>query len=524
MVQVWPHRLFRMFRQNAKRWSVAGLIYLVAVSILWHPVLICGPWTSSAHAQTSDLNLPRLGDVENDEFSPASERRVGQAILQNLMRAGVVLEDAELTQWINDFAAPLTRTRQAQGYSFTLFLIRDRSINAFAMPGGYIGVHTGLIEAAASEAELATVLGHEIGHVTQRHLARQFSKQNQSVPILVASTLLAILAAKNNPNAAVGLLQLGEATAMSNLLRFSRDAEREADRVGLEILSEAGFNPLASVSFFNKLQSANRVYDGNAPDYLRSHPLTSERISDMQLRTLSMKAKIRPDSLEFDLVKARLRAQADGTREGAQSGLTYFQSQLSTQPKAGQAQEIAVNWYGQAIAQSQLLDFPKASQALDRAAAVLPPRHSMILRERIRLASQSKTIPQLLELTASARKEYPNKREFMLARVEALMQAALWSEATLEVEGLLQERRSDAELWRLASEIYANTNQPPYAHRAAGERLALQASWKPAIEQMMTAQRTIKGDFILAAIVDAKIKEFKQEFEREKNDPMFAKR
>jgi beta-barrel assembly-enhancing protease len=520
MIQAWAHRSLQLLQRKSRR----GLMWGLAFCVLWQPFLMHEGFVGSAHAQTSDLNLPRLGDVENDEFSPASERRVGQAILQNLMRAGVVLEDAELTQWINDFTAPLTRTRQAQGYSFTLFLIRDRSINAFAMPGGYIGVHTGLIEAASSEAELATVLGHEIGHVTQRHLARQFSKQNQSVPILVASTLLAILAAKSNPNAAVGLLQLGEATAMSNILRFSRDAEREADRVGLEILSEAGFNPLASVSFFNKLQAANRVYEGNAPEYLRSHPLTTERISDMQLRTLSMKAKIRPDSLEFSLVKARLRAQADGTREGAQTGLTFFQSQLAGQPKAGEAQEIAVNWYGQAVAHAQLLDFSKAAQALDKAAGGLPPRHSMILRERIRLASQSNDIPRLLELTASARKEYPNKREFTLARVEALMQAAQWKEATAEVEGLLQDRRSDAELWRLASEIYSKTDQPALAHRAAGERFALQAAWQPAIDQMMTAQRTIKGDFVLAAIVDSKIREFRQEFEREKNDPMFAKR
>jgi beta-barrel assembly-enhancing protease len=520
MIQVWT----RCFLHSLKRRASRCAVYVLAVCVLWQPFLMNGWLLSSAYAQTSDLNLPRLGDVENDEFSPSSERRVGHAILQNLIRAGVVLEDAELTQWLNDFTAPLTRTRQAQGYSFTLFLIRDRSINAFAMPGGYIGVHTGLIEAAASESELATVLGHEIGHVTQRHLARQFSKQNQSVPILVASTLLAILAAKNNPNAAVGLLQLGEATAMSNILRFSRDAEREADRVGLEILSEAGFNPLASVSFFNKLQAANRVYEGNAPEYLRSHPLTTDRISDMQLRTLSMKAKIRPESLEFNLVKARLRAQADGTRDGAQTGLTFFQSQLAAQPKAGEAQEIAVNWYGQAIAQAQLLDFSKAAQALDRAAAGLPARHPMILRERIRLASQSNEIPRLLELTASARKEFPLKREFTLARVEALMQAAQWTEATAEVESLLQDRRSDAELWRLASEIYSKTNQPAQAHRAAGERYALQASWKAAIDQMTTAQQAVKGDFVLGAIVDAKIREFRQEFEREKNDPMFAKR
>jgi beta-barrel assembly-enhancing protease len=520
MFLVWAQR----FLNGLKEKAIRSMVYGLAICVLWQPFVMRGWIVGSAQAQTSDFNLPRLGDVENDEFSPASERRVGQAILQNLIRAGAVLEDAELTQWLNDFVAPLTRTRQAQGYSFTLFLIRDRSINAFAMPGGYIGVHTGLIEAASSEAELATVLGHEIGHVTQRHLARQFSKQNQSMPILIASTLLAILAAKNNPNAAVGLLQLGEATAMSNLLKFSRDAEREADRVGLEILSEAGFNPLASVSFFNKLQAANRVYEGNAPDYLRSHPLTSERISDMQLRTLSMKAKIRPDSLEFNLVKARLRAQADGSRDGALTGLTYFQSQLTGQPKAGEAQETAVNWYGQAIAQAQLLDLPKAVQALDRAASGLPARHPMILRERVRLASQSNEISQLLELTASARKEFPNKREFMLARVEALMQAGQWANATTEVEGLLQDRRSDAELWRLASEIYSKTDQPALAHRAAGERLALQAAWQPAIDQMMAAQRAVKGDFILAAIVDSKVKEFRQEFEREKNDPMFAKR
>jgi predicted Zn-dependent protease len=503
-----------------KNLSSKILAYSCALVLVWQPILV-----SNAHAQTSDLNLPRFGDASGDDLSPASERRLGRAIMNSLAAEGVVYFDPELTQWLRDLTTPLLQTRHAQGYTFDLCLIKDRSINAFALPGGYICVHTGLIEAAQSESEIASVLGHEIGHVTQRHIARNFSKQKQTLPIIVGSLLLAIAAAKANPTAALGVTQLGEAVARGQVLSFSRDAEREADRVGLEMMNEAGFSPHASVTFFQRLQAATRVYDNAAPEYLRSHPLTSERITDMQLRTLNMPAKIRPDPLEFSMVKARLMALGDGSRESATSALVYFEG-----PGAGRdSLEMAVALYGRAVAKTQLIETAQAEELLlqaQRAISGNPQSQKslqLIAGQRIRNAQVAGQFDKAHEIAKAALASNPLHRPFILGFLNAQLQAGKIDEAERNVETLLQERRSDPELWRIASEIYAKGNKQAQAHRAAGEQAGIVASWRQAIDQMQAAQRIGSNDFIFNAIVDAKIKEFQAEFQREKNDPMFAK-
>ncbi len=487
------------------------------------PFMVVLVSAGSARAQTSDFNLPKLGDVDSDDLSPASERRLGRAVMAGLRREGVVHDDVEMTAWLNEFARPLTRTRHAQGFNFEFFLVRDRSINAFALPGGFIGVNTGLIESAGTEAELASVIAHEIAHVTQRHLARQFGAERNSAAWMIGSILLALLAAKKNPDAAAGLVHLGQAQAQSQFLAFSRDAEREADRVGLEMLGEAGFSPNASVAFFQRLQTAMRVYDSNVSEYFRTHPLTTDRITDMQMRTMGLQTKIRPDSAEFTLVKARLRALADGSRSGAQDALEYWRTQAPRD-----AQERGAALYGQAIAHAQLGDFSQATQLLDESAKLLPKlkgvEHPMILGERIRLAQKQNQGAQALALANRGLQQLPDSAFFLASQLQSLAQLKQWNQAAKRADEILFERRSDPVLWRIAAEIYSANQQPALAHRAAAERLALEGQWRAALLQMQSAQRLTKDDFVLGAIVDARIKELSDELKREADDPLSRKR
>ncbi len=481
--------------------------------IIWAPAV-------TVFAQSAGNNLPKLGDADGDELSTASERRVGRSIMQEIRREGVMHDDAELTEWVNRFVAPLIRTRNAQGYSFELFLVRDRSINAFALPGGYIGVNTGLIEAATNEGELSSVLGHEIAHVTQRHIARQFGKARVSSAMVVASVLLGILAARANPEAAAGVMQLGNAAAQGQMLSFSRDAEREADRIGLDMLVEAGYSAQSSVAFFTKLQAATRVYDSTAPAYLRSHPLTTERISDMQSRAMSSAARIKPNSLEFDLVKARLKAWGDNTRSSWEQAVIQFDEPA---PNAD-AQDKAVRQYGKSIALAELLRFGEAAAQLQLAAKVIGADHPMILNEQIRQAVKSNQGGQALELVDKGIKMYPQSRVFGIAKLDALSASKRWADAASYARELLALERGNPDIWRRAAEIYGQNNQPALAHQASMENYALQGRWEAAIDQAMAAQRFGKGDFILTAILDSRVKELKDELQREKNDPMFAKR
>ena len=525
-----------MTKLIALKWS---LLHRALCFTLIQALLVSAVPLAPANAQNAGLNLPRLGDADSDELSPASERRLGQAVMQELRRDDVVMEDTELTEWLNRFAAPLVATRNAAGRDFELFFVNDRSINAFALPGGYIGVHTGLILTAQNESELASVLAHEIGHVTQRHIARQFGQQRQTTAIVVASVLLAILAARANPDAAVGALQLGDAAARGRVLGFSRDAEREADRVGLDMLSEAGFDPLGSVGFFQKLQATTRIYESNAPSYLRTHPLTSERIADMQTRTLSLKAKQRADSIEFQLIKARLKASGDETLDGYRNAANSFETDISSAlTTASQAKNKPIKasvfnddplvsggvaYYGLSVAQMLARQFTQSAQSLSKARDRLPINHPMVMQQQIRLAVASNDSVSAVQLADQALRIHPNSRPLTVARLEALVQAKQWARASTVVRDELQVRRSDAELWRIAAVVHNENKEVGLAHRATAERMALQGAWPAAIEQLGFAQRSPNVDFVTSAIIDARRKEFQEQALRDKNDPINKK-
>ena len=288
-------------------WLARACAGLVGLALALHP---------SAPAGAQPADLPRLGDAGGDQLSPIAERRLGDSIMREIRRERALLDDPELVDYLNRLAARLAAQPSAAGFSFELFAVEDRSINAFALPGGYIGVHTGLVASSNAESELASVLAHELGHVTQRHIARMLATQHQSSAVMVASLAAALLAARSNPQAAAGLVSLGSAVQMQQMLGHSRDAEREADRVGVEMLQQAGFDPQGMVDFFGRLQAASRLSESALPAYLRTHPLTGERMSDIQNRVMGLRYRQHADSLEFALLRARYRVLADRSTDG----------------------------------------------------------------------------------------------------------------------------------------------------------------------------------------------------------------
>jgi len=278
--------------------------------------------------------LPDLGDVAQAGFTPLQERRLGESIMREIRADRAFYDDAEATDYINGLGNRLASRSTESRQDFEFFLIRDSQINAFALPGGFIGVNTGLMLAGQSESEVAGVLAHEIAHVTQRHIARMLQQQQQSSITSIATLAAALLLARVNTQAAEAAFAFGQAGAIQNQLNFTRENEREADRVGLQILDQAGFDPRGMAGFFERLQRATRVYESGAPSYLRTHPLTFERIADMQNRTEAMGYRQVPDSLEFQLIRAKLRAQLDAPRD-AVAFLRENGVRVDTDPSAG---------------------------------------------------------------------------------------------------------------------------------------------------------------------------------------------
>ena len=281
--------------------------------------MLSGVILASCPVAATAQGLPAMGD--GADLTTSAERRLGDRIIRELYRDPDYIDDPVIGDYVQGIWQPLLAAAKARGelsaelderFAWEILLGRDRTVNAFALPGGYLGVHLGLIGVVATRDELASVLAHELTHVTQRHISRLIAQQSKQTPLLVGALVLAALAASKNPAVTQGLVLGGQALAVQNQLNFSRDMEREADRIGYGLMAPAGFAPQGFVSMFDKLQQANRLNDNGSWPYLRSHPLTTERMADMQSRvppggTAAAAAATPAPTLEHAMVAARAR-------------------------------------------------------------------------------------------------------------------------------------------------------------------------------------------------------------------------
>jgi beta-barrel assembly-enhancing protease len=470
----------------------------------------------SAQSRASAVTLPQLGDPDAQDLSPLAERRLGEVTMREIRRDPAFMADAELEDYLVGLISRLTAATSARRIQVQPFWVRDPSLNAFAMPGGFVGVHSGLALSAQSESELAAVLGHEIGHVVQRHLARMLAKDKQSTLLTLAGLVLAGLAARaGNIEGAVGLANLGSSIGLQQQLAFSRDAEREADRLGLDIVREAGFNPLAMVEFFQRLQQAGRVYEsGAAPAYLRTHPLTTERIGDVQVRLLSERYRQIRNSLEFDLVRARLRVDQDMSSEGLSSALDWFN-------RAQQEQRIApaVAHFGRAHVHAARRNWVQALSSVQLASQSLPAgKHPYLERlESVVLVAKGDA-GKGLALIRAATQQWPQSR----ALAHQLARAAVAAQQAPVAIEFLRDRLSlasdDPEAWKLLGDAYESVGKKSASHQAYAQSLALQQLWQAAVAQLQSAQNARDADFMLASVIDTQLREYRVKLDDEKRD------
>lgn len=473
--------------------------------------------TPLARAQVE--NLPRLGDAAGDELSPGMERRIGESIVREMRRRGAIHDDIEIADYLNRFAGGLAATAPAAGFDFEFFVVRDGTLNAFALPGGYIGVHTGLIVAAQSESELASVLAHEIGHVTQRHIARMLARERQGSVVMLAAMVLAALAARSNPQAIGGVAALGSTIAQQQMLGFSRDAEREADRVGLEILRQGGFDANGMVAFFGRLQQAGRLYESSAPEYLRTHPVTSERIADIQSRLSETRYRQRPDSVEFRLARAKLRALADTGVDGLRLARSQFERRLRERT----IDEVA-GWFGLATVAAAGRDWTQARRAIAEVRRRLPSGHAFVERLAAQVELDAGDPAAALKLLDTAQARHPSARALTHLRAAALLAGRDYAAAVPVLEDALALYRSDPVLWRMLSEAHGGLGQTARAHRASAEQYVLLGATPAAIEQLQLAQRAGRLDFHTASQVDARLRELEIAWRIEQQERREARR
>ncbi len=269
------------------------------------PLLLC--LLTAPLAPSASSNLPEMGQFSQISMDPQTEYKLGQKILASLRQQLPLIEDSITTHYLNNLGSRLVAATENSRFPFTFLIINAPSINAFAAPGGIIVIHSGLLEAAENESELAAVLAHEIAHVTQRHIARFYDQSGSANIAALVGIVAAVLLAAYSPAAAQASLMTGMAAGASHQLKFSRENEKEADRHGREILKNAGFDPQAMGRFFKKLQQASLSDPTKVSEFLQTHPLPESRVSDVWFPQAALPVG-EMDSDLFPYIQARVKA------------------------------------------------------------------------------------------------------------------------------------------------------------------------------------------------------------------------
>ena len=513
-----------------------------------------------------------MGD--GSEMTTSAERRLGDRIAREIYRDPDYLDDPLLVEYVQGLWQQLMVAARARGelnaeiderFAWEIFLARDRSVNAFALPGGYFGVHLGLIGLVSSRDELASVLGHELSHVTQRHIARLIARQGQQTPWLLGALILGALAASKSPDAANALILGGQGVAIQNQLNFSRDMEREADRVGYAIMTAAGFEPEGFASMFAKLQQANRINDNGSFPYLRSHPLNTERIADVQARQQLAPPSRRtgPPDLVHPMMAARARVLASPgvdvlrgwVKEAELAG--NAPAPAASKPEAtGLASTSSVSQrrvgvlYTAALASAKLRDWPGARAQANRLTPLVAGDADaqrvvqLLLAEIALLSGNSAQALQTLQAlpvdsavasagpaatlssgpAASPQRAgsgfafYPTKGRAELVMLSQARLAAPMPEGLREVAQRLQTWVSvyarDALAWTQLSSVQSALGLPVQAARSSAESRAAQLDYPAALDRMKAAQLLQRqnpqrggNDYIEASIVDQRTRE-----------------
>lgn len=391
-------------------------------------VLIAAGLTLATLAPAAEINLPDIGSPADATLSMNDEARLGRAIMAEIRKSGRVVEDPLVTEYVNEIGHRIAAQANNDGiYDFSFFVIEDPVINAFALPGGFIGVHTGLLEATRNEDELAGVLAHEISHVTQRHIARSIhSGQRQSI-MSTAIMLGAILAAAAGAGgeAVQGAMAVAQGSAAQQQINFTRSNESEADRVGIAALANAGFDPQGMASFFEVISDSNTPMDMRMPEFLRTHPVSSARIAEARSRARDYPAVHTTDTANYGIARARILVASKATPEEA---VRYYERE----PYEFQS---SVERYGRAIAYLRQGRNSEATRIFEE----LANREPEVIAYHIGLADAQLAMEAIAESVATferARELFPRNVPLVIHYAEALLklgQAAKAHEILLDL-------------------------------------------------------------------------------------------
>lgn len=444
--------------------------------------------------------LPDLGDVSQAVLTPLQERQIGQQSMMQIRAGKQYLDDAEVNEYLNQLGAKLVENSPEPSLNFEFFAVNDYNVNAFALPGGFIGVNAGLLLITQSESELASVLSHEISHVTQHHLARMIEAQQGDGLVSMAAIAIAILAARTNPQAAEATIVGVQAANIQKQLNFTRAYEEEADRIGLQLLQKSGFNTHAMPEFLERLQKATRLLDSNAPNYMRTHPITSDRIAEIENRVHNQPYRLIPDSLDFQLVRSKLIA----AQKTAPDAIAYFSDALGRQNYGNPLAQR----YGLVNALLRNNQIGRATQelAILRKQAKNNPMIETLTGQVLRAA---KNYSGALTFYRTAIQNFPQHLALIYDYIEQLLQAHQAAPALKLLSEQLTRHPGDTTLYEQQARAYALEGKTLEQHQAQAYSYAWQGNLYGAIEQLELAKQA-GGSFYQLSAIESDLRELRE--------------
>lgn len=451
--------------------------------------------TTAAPPLAAEVSLPDIGESSMTALSRQEADRIGSEIVQRMRRQGRLLEDPQVTAYVRDLGRRLASFSDRPAADFHFFVVKDRTVNAFALPGGHIGVHAGLILTSESEGELASVLAHEIAHVTQQHIARGLEKANEMNVPMTAALIAAILLGAQDPDAGQAAVAATSAGAAQAQINFTRAHEREADRIGMDLLSRAGHPPEAMPSFFERMQEKARYYPDGLPELLRTHPVTTSRIADARHRLRDYQ---RPESQEGEVMDYRLvRARLEAVTADDPAALVEQLRQ-----EHGEGPTAAADRYRLAVALRSAGQHSEALRILERLNAQEPDRlaFTLALGETALRDGQPE---RALAACEPAQAIYPDHAALALLCARALIANGREEQAVERLRGLQRGDNTPAEVYQALAKAEDRLGHKAAGHIAQSRYYFAIGEPGTALTQLKIAERSEGLDFYQRSRIEA---------------------
>ena len=467
----------------------------------------------SIYAQDG-INLPDFGDSSGQLISPEEERKFGKRFYEYITEKASLNKDLEVHEYIESLGQKLVHSSDLSKTPFHFFVVMDPAINAFAGPGGYIGINAGLILKSDQEGELASVMAHEIAHVTQRHLYRSYEASKQlSIPA-TAATIASLLLGFVSPELAQAALIATQAGSIQYQINFTRDNEQEADRVGMQILSQSEYDPRNMVAFFQTLQNASRLYGSGPPEFLRTHPLTTSRIADAAARADKFPRYTQQNTLTYELIKVKLELAEEETRKPVKYAVDIEGSEEKT--SLNQAQLLAKQ-YKKALTLDKNNQSQQALQVFQSLVNQYP-QQMYFVTALAKAEKRAGNLKKAVKIWKTAYQTFPKRLSILMPYTQALLDDQQTSEARELLQHAIWNGARLPDMYKLLAESYYKQDQKAQAHRYLGEYHHLRGELKQAVTQLRLAAKTAQDNFYMTEIVAEQLKQIRKEIKERKEE------